>query len=152
MKIYSDSKVSSFINGIKKEQSVEFLNRWNESVTHRNRIYISYDSTNKNCQAGDIDLAEFGHAKDDKSKPIINYSVGYDRTNRIPLWYEAYPGSIVDISRLHSTLQKVDGLGYKRIGFILDRGYFSKENIYEMDRMGYDFIIMMKGKKALVQH
>ena len=151
MKIYSDSKVSSFINGIKKEQSVEFLNRWNESVTHKNRIYISYDSTNKNCQAGDIDLAEFGHAKDDKSKPIINYSVGYDRTNRIPLWYEAYPGSIVDISQLHSTLQKVDGLGYKRIGFILDRGYFSKENIHEMDRMGYDFIIMMKGKKALVR-
>lgn len=150
MKIYSDSKVSSFINGIKKEQSVEFLNRWNESVTHKNRIYISYDSTNKNCQAGDIDLAEFGHAKDDKSKPIINYSVGYDRTNRILLWYEAYPGSIVDISQLHSTLQKVDGLGYKRIGFILDRGYFSKENIHEMDRMGYDFIIMMKGKKALV--
>lgn len=151
MKIYSDSKVSSFINGIKKEQSVEFLNRWNESVTHKNRIYISYDSTNKNCQAGDIDLAEFEHAKDDKSKPIINYSVGYDRTNRIPLWYEAYPGSIVDISQLHSTLQKVDGLGYKRIGFILDRGYFSKENIHEMDRMGYDFIIMMKGKKALVR-
>lgn len=150
MTIYSDSKVSSFINGIKKEQSVEFLNRWNESVTHKNRIYISYDSTNKNCQAGDIDLAEFGHAKDDKSKPIINYSVGYDRTNRIPLWYEAYPGSIVDISQLHSALQKVDGLGYKRIGFILDRGYFSKENIHEMDRMGYDFIIMMKGKKVLV--
>ena len=48
---------------------------WNESVTHKNRIYISYYSTNKNCQAGDIDLAEFGHAKDDKSKPIINYSV-----------------------------------------------------------------------------
>ena len=54
MKIYSDSKVSSFINEIKKGQSVEFLNRWNESVTHKNRIYISYDSTNKNCQAGDF--------------------------------------------------------------------------------------------------
>lgn len=149
MKIYRDSKVSSFINGIKKEQSVEFLKRWNESVTHKNRIYISYDSTNKNCQVGDIDLAEFGHAKDDKSKPIINYSVGYDRTNRIPLWYEAYAGSIL-LYPSPSTLQKVDGLGYKRIGFILDRGYFSKENIHEMDRMGYGFIIMMKGKKALV--
>ena len=32
MKIYSDSKVSSFINGIKKEQSVEFLNWKNCSV------------------------------------------------------------------------------------------------------------------------
>ncbi|WP_314730956.1 hypothetical protein [Oribacterium parvum] len=48
------------------EQGCFLIFGWNESVTHKNRIYISYDSTNKNCQAGDIDLAEFGHAKDDK--------------------------------------------------------------------------------------
>ncbi len=150
MKIFSDSKVSSFINSISKEKRVEFLNKWNESVTHKDRIYISYDSTNKNCQAGDVELAEFGHAKDDKDKPVINYSIGYDRQNQLPLWYDAYPGSIVDVSQLHSTLEKVKGLGYKRIGFILDRGYFSEENIREMDRYGYDFILMMKGKKDLV--
>ena len=87
------------------EQGCFLIFGWNESVTHKNRIYISYYSTNKNCQAGDIDLAEFGHAKDDKSKPIINYSVGYDRTNRIPQWYEAYPGSVV--------VQKKSSLSWK---------------------------------------
>ena len=151
MKIYSDTKVSRFINGIKKENSIEFLNRWNEGREYKEEIYISYDSTNKNCQAGDVDLAEFGHAKDDKDKPIINYAVGYDSKNKTPLYYEAYPGSIVDVSQLQYTLEKVKGFGYKKIGFILDRGYFSKENIRSMDRDGYQFIIMMKGMKLLVR-
>jgi len=63
MRICSDSKVSVFINGIKKDQSIEFLKRWNSERDHRERIYVSYDSTNKNCQAGDVEIAEFGHAK-----------------------------------------------------------------------------------------
>jgi len=37
------------------------------------------------------------------------------------------------------------------VGFILDRGYFSKENIHYMDKCGYDFVIMMKGMKSLVR-
>lgn len=147
MRMYSDSKVSDFIASIKKDQSVEFLNRWNENRDHREKIYISYDSTNKNCQAGDVDFVEFGHAKDDQNKPILNYSIAYDKNNREPLFYEMYPGSIVDISQLQYMLEKTEGYGYRHVGFILDRGYFSKENIRYMDKCGYDFVIMMKGMK-----
>ena len=147
MKMYSDSKVSNFIGSIKKSQSVEFLNKWNEKRDHREKIYISYDSTNKNCQAGDVDFVEIGHAKDDPNKPILNYSIAYDRNNREPLFYEMYPGSIVDVSQLQYMLEKTAGYGYRRVGFILDRGYFSKENIRYMDKCGYDFVIMMKGMK-----
>ncbi len=147
MKMYSDSKVSDFIGSIKKSQSVEFLNKWNENRDHREKIYITYDSTNKNCQAGDVDFVEIGHAKDDQNKPILNYSIAYDRNNREPLFYEMYPGSIVDVSQLQYMLEKTAGYGYRRVGFILDRGYFSKENIRYMDKCGYDFVIMMKGMK-----
>ena len=147
MKMYSDSKVSNFIGSIEKSQSVEFLNKWNEKKDHREKIYISYDSTNKNCQAGDVDFVEIGHAKDDPNKPILNYSIAYDRNNREPLFYEMYPGSIVDVSQLQYMLEKTAGYGYRRVGFILDRGYFSKENIRYMDKCGYDFVIMMKGMK-----
>ncbi|MGB4406592.1 MAG: hypothetical protein WBI82_07015 [Sphaerochaeta sp.] len=36
------------------------------------------------------------------------------------------------------------------MGFILDRGHFSKPNIQFMDSWGYDFVIMMKGMAHLV--
>ncbi len=150
MKIYSDSKISSFLSGITQDQRVGFLNEWNEKRDHREKIYISYDSTNKNCQAGDIRMVEYGHAKDDKTLPIINYSIAYDTTNREPLFYEEYAGSIVDISQLQYMLEKAKGYGYKKVGFILDRGYFSRDNIEYMDKCNYDFIIMIKGMAPLV--
>lgn len=151
MKIYSDSKVSAFINSITGDQSRAFLDEWNEKQDHSQKIYISYDSTNKNCQAGDIDFVEYGHPKEDTGAPVINYSVAYDRNNAKPLYYEDYPGSIVDVSQLQYMLEKAGGYGYKNVGFILDRGYFSKENIHYMDKYGYEFVIMMKGMKELVK-
>ena len=106
----------------------------NEKRDHREKIYISYDSTNKNCQAGDIELVEYGHPKDDKGLPVFNYSIACDTENKEPLFYEQYPGSVVDISQLQFMLEKAMGYGYKKVGFILDRGYFSKENIQYMGK------------------
>lgn len=150
MKMYSDSKVSDFLNAITFEQSAGFLNDWNSEHDHREKIYISYDSTNKNCQAGDIEMVEFGNAKDDKLLPIFNYSIAYDTNNREPLFYESYPGSINDVSQLQFMLDKATSYGYKKVGFILDRGYFSKKNIEYMDQCGYSFVIMVKGLASFV--
>ncbi|KUK71608.1 MAG: Transposase, IS4 family [Clostridiales bacterium 38_11] len=150
MRIYSDSKVSDFFRSITDNQSVGFLNSWNESKDHREKIYISYDSTNKNCQAGDIEMLEYGNAKVDQGSPIFNYSIAYDTRNKEPLFYEAYPGSINDVSQLQYMLDKAKGYGYKKIGFILDRGYFSKSNIEYMDQCGYSFVIMVRGMARLV--
>ena len=148
--IYSDATVSRFLSRMTDDQRIEFINMWNDGREHNEQIYISYDSTNKNCQAGDIDLAEYGHAKDNKNEPIINYSIGYDHTNREPLFYEEYPGSIVDVSQLDYMISKAEGYGYYNIGFILDRGYFSKGNIRHLDERDYAFIIMVKGCAAFI--
>lgn len=152
MRMYSDSTVSSFLSKITTDQKIEFLNEWNTGRNHREKIYISYDSTNKNSQAGDLELVEYGHPKVDKGLPVFNYSIAYDKYNSEPLFYEEYPGSIVDVAQLQDMLEKAKGYGYKKIGFILDRGYFSKKNLDYMDDCGYDFIIMVKGMAALVDH
>ena len=150
MKVYSDSKVSDFLKDVTVDQRIQFLNEWNAKRDHREKIYISYDSTNKKSQAGEIDMVELGHAKEGIEEDIFNYAVAYDRNNREPLFYESYPGSIVDVSQLQHTLKKAKSYGYEHIGFILDRGYFCKENIRFMDDNGYEFVIMVKGMKSLV--
>lgn len=150
MRIYSDAKVSDFLCGMSGEESIGFLNDWNSTCDHREKIYVSYDSTNKNSEAGNIEMVEFGEAKVDVGAPIFNYSIAYDTKNAKPLFYETYLGSIADISRLEFMLGKAKGYGYKNIGFILDRGYFSKGNIRKMDEYGYSFVIMVKGMAKLV--
>ena len=151
MRIFSDAKVSSFLCSITEEHTSSFLNEWNRKRNHTQRIYISYDSTNKNCQAGDLSIVEFGHAKEATGAPIFNYAIAYDQSNREPLFYEEYPGSIVDVAQLQLMLEKAKAYGYRNVGFILDRGYFSKGNIRYMDNCGYDFVIMVKGMASLVR-
>lgn len=124
-KIYSDATVSDFINQISTDDSVRFQNEWNAVKSHREKIYISYDSTNKNCQAGDINLVEYGHAKDDKGVPVFNYSIAYDTNNREPLFYEEYPGSIVDVSQLQCMLDKK-----QKATFILCR-FYSRQRLLQ---------------------
>lgn len=150
MKIYSDSKVREFLSTMDNRISVSFQNDWNEERNHRERIYISYDSTSKICEAGDLRIVETGHSKENVETTIFNYAIAYDTRNREPLFYEIYPGSINDMSQLKCTIDKAKGYGYKRIGFILDRGYFSKENIYYLESNGYSFVMMLKGKADLV--
>lgn len=150
MHIYSDSKVSDVLQSMTTEMSAGFLNDWNSARDHREKIYISYDSTNKNCQAGDLEIVEYGHAKVDTGEPIFNYSIAYDTQNKEPLFYEEYSGSINDVSQLEFMIGKAAGYGYKKIGFILDRGYFSRGNINCMDKYGYHFVIMVKGMNKLV--
>lgn len=150
MKVYSDSTVGKLFHSIEPGQILGFLNTWNQRRDHREKIYISYDATNKNSEAGDIDMAEYGHAKDDAAVPIINYSVAYDTHNREPLFYEAYSGSIPDTSEFDAMIGKAIGLGYKKIGFILDRGYFSQKNLHLMTSHGYSYIIMVKGTKKFI--
>jgi transposase len=150
MHIYSDTKVSAFLNDITKDQSNGFLDDWNAASDKRQKIYVSYDATNKNSQAEGLELVEYGKAKIDTGDPIFNYTIAYDTHNSKPLFYEAYPGSIVDVSQLECTLGKIEGYKYRNIGLILDRGYFSKDNIKLLDAHKFDFILMVKGMSSLV--
>ncbi|MCH4033572.1 MAG: transposase [Lachnospiraceae bacterium] len=147
---YSDSSISNLLGSITDEQIQGFLNDWNADRDHNQKVNISYDSTNKHCQSGDIETAEPGHSKDGVKGKIFNYAIGYDLDNRMPLFYEWYPGSIPDVSQLAYIVGKAKGYGYSKATFIIDRGYFSEDNLRYLDKNGLSFIIMCKGQKDLI--
>ena len=151
MRVYSDAKVSDFLRSVSADQTLGFLEDWNAVREHGDRIYVSYDATNKHSQSGNLDLAEPGHAKDGGAKPVFNYAIAHDLTLGDPLFYEEYPGSIADVSQLSCMLAKASAYGYSNVGFILDRGYFSEANLRLMDEGGHAFVIMIRGRKRLMR-
>ena len=48
-------------------------------------------------------------------------------------------------------LNKASEYGYKNIGFILDRGYYSQSNINYLDKNKYEFIMMIKNSNPLLK-
>lgn len=150
MRMYSDSTVSRFFQNLDASAIQKVLNKWNDKMDKTQKIYFSYDSTNKNTQAGDLDIAEFGHSKDDKGLPIFNFSIAYDQSNSIPLFYECYPGSIPDVAQLRYTIDRARGFGYSNMGVIIDRGYFTKECLEYIVSNGFSYLAMIKGQKKLI--
>ena len=64
-----------------------------------------------------------------------------DKDLGIPLMYDVYPGSIVDVSTLKNTIKKIRSQGAKDFTLIMDRGFFSTANVEELVSCGLSFII-----------
>lgn len=150
-RIYSDSTISRFLKDkIKYRDTDLFLKSWN-NMHKSEAVYISYDSTNINTFGEGIELAEYGHAKENNDFPVVNLSYAVDQIEGVPLFYQTYAGSIIDNSQLYYMLDKAKEYGYEEIGIILDRGYFSGDNIRKIVKAGYDVIMMVKTNQAVIK-
>ena len=147
----TDDQISEILRLMELKDSELFLRAWNQLHANAKSVYVSYDSTNMNCAAKGIEMADYGHPKIDIGEPVVNVGIASKQDDGTPLFYEDYEGSIVDVSQCRYMVNRCLSYGYKNIGFILDRGYFSKENIDYFDRNGFDFIMMVKGNAKFVQ-
>ena len=59
--------------------------------------------------------------------------ITFCQNNELPIYYNIYPGSIVDVSTLKNCLKYLKIYNLYNILFVLDRGFFSKSNVLEMN-------------------
>ena len=150
--IISDVTISKLLKeAVGEDNRHEMLRQWNKShSSDANMIYIGYDSTNFPCE-GEISLAEFGAAKEDESRPQINLAITVSQKDTTPLDYEVYPGSIVDMSECAYMLQRMHDYGYRNVGFMFDRGYYTEPNFQYLDGKHFDFIMMAQEDTVFIR-
>lgn len=151
--IRSDSYISSFFKDNISDKNIElFLDAWNSLNRKKDIVYLSYDSTNMNTYSSGIELAEYGHPKIDEGLPQVNLSLAINQKESLPLFYELYPGSISDVSQLKNMIDRLNEYGYKDLGIILDRGYFSKANIEYIRKHNFEYLLMVKTSNELISN
>lgn len=147
---FDDNAIGRLFKKIKVKDIDLFIRSWVHMHVEK-QIYVAYDSTNMNSAAGNLELAEYGHAKDRDELPQVNLSIGYNQTDQVPLFYELFPGSIIDNTECEKMVERARQYGCREIGFILDRGYFSLRNIRYFEKHNYDYILMTKGNAKFIQ-
>lgn len=88
-----------------------------------------------------IEYLEWGYNRDQEKLPQINLGVVVGQPSQLPLAYRIYPGSIVDVSTLANIMILLEELGVKDCTFILDRGFYSAQNIREMAQQEISFVV-----------
>jgi transposase len=102
---------------------------------------LVYDITSLSSYSQNISLLEYGYNRDGLDLPQINLSLIVDKDLGIPVMYDLYPGSISDVSTLRNTIKKMKAQGVRNYTLIMDRGFFSTDNIEEMVAGDLSFII-----------
>ena len=102
---------------------------------------LVYDITSLSSYSQSISLLEYGYNRDGLDLPQINLSLIVDKDLGIPVMYDLYPGSIADVSTLKNTVRKINAQGVRNYTLIMDRGFFSTDNIEEMVSADLSFII-----------
>jgi transposase len=102
---------------------------------------LIYDITSLSSYSQNINLLEYGYNRDGFDLPQVNLSLIVDKELGIPLMYDVYPGSIVDVSTLKNTIKKINAQGVRDYTLIMDRGFFSTANIEELVSSNLSFII-----------
>lgn len=107
---------------------------------------LLYDITTIASYSGN-GMFEFGHAKDHGDLPEINLSLVMERRRSLPILFEIYPGSIVDVSTLAITLDRIRNL-VPAVVIILDRGFFSMNNLKILGGKNYVIAASMVRKEV----
>lgn len=151
-----DEQIGRLMASIPGETVDAFLKAWNAENSRRNgveqvRVYFVGDGTDHHCQAGDIEIAEYGSARIDNGTPVISMMPAYDLLHKQPVCYELYDGNITDMSECKYLGAFLKALGYGNFGVILDRGCYSSDNIGEFVKSDIAFILMAKGWKRFIR-
>ena len=56
----------------------------------------------------------------------------YGQKTRLPLFFQILPGSITDVTTLHNFRKYMKAYNIKKANYVMDRGFYSKQNIDEM--------------------
>ena len=102
--------------------------------------YWAYDSTSISSRSDTLRQVKYGKNKDDDHLPQINLALIFGEESRLPFYYRKLAGNIPDVKTIQELLRELDVLGYEKIKLVMDRGYYSAENINALFKKHLKFL------------
>ena len=102
--------------------------------------YWAYDSTSISSRSDTLRQVKYGKNKDDDHLPQINLVLVFGEESRLPFYYRKLAGNVPDVKTIQELLRELDILGYEKIKLVMDRGYYSAENINALFKKHLKFL------------
>jgi transposase len=135
----TSADISRVFQAIDYKSRMDFFRTW--IYARKQSEYIAYDVTSVSSYAKGIEALEWGYNRDKESLPQLNFAMYYGQQSMLPLYYCVYPGSVPDKTHLEYMLRDNELIGCKGIKYVMDRGFFTADNLRFMTDAGTRFII-----------
>ena len=103
--------------------------------------YWAYDSTSISSYSESLNQIKYGKNKEDDKLPQMNLLLLYGEKSGLPFYYCKLSGNIPDVKTVNTLIKELNILGYPKIKLVMDRGFYSKENINQLYLKNHKFIV-----------
>jgi transposase len=146
----SSQRISDILlNGITYEQKMIFFKL--QASRRIENEFLAYDTTSISSYSKLIKSVRYGRNKDKEKLPQVNIAMVLGEKSMLPVYYRLLPGNINNVKTISILIQDLDILGVKQYSFVLDRGFYSSENINLLFKAKYDFIISMRKNLTILR-
>ena len=133
---------SEFFSSITDEQINKFFR-----LQGKRRVedeYWAYDSTSISSYSETLSQVQYGKNKEDDKLPQLNLLLVFGEESGLPFYYRKLAGNIPDSKTVKPLLQDLDILGFGKTKFVMDRGFYSEDNINGLYREHVKFLVGVK--------
>ena len=142
------SRISRLLASLDGKRRLEFFNDWMKKK-HTGE-FLAYDVTSVSSYSKGIESLEWGYNRDKEKLPQLNLGMYYGENSLLPLYYRIYPGSIPDKAHLRYMAEDTGVLSSKKTKFVMDRGFYSADNLRYLTEKNCRFVIALPGSLKYV--
>jgi len=103
--------------------------------------YWAYDSSSISSYSETLNQVQWGRNKENDRLPQINLLLVFGEKSGLPFYYRKLAGNIPDSKTVKHLLEDLDILGFGRTKFVMDRGFYSEDNINGLYREHVKFLV-----------
>ena len=103
--------------------------------------YWAYDITSISSYSELIPQVQWGNNKEDDRLPQINLAMVFGEESNLPFYYRELAGNIPDSKTVKNLLADLNVLGIPKVKLVMDRGFYSEDNINGLFKDHIKFLI-----------
>jgi len=113
--------------------------------------YWVYDITSISSYSEQLSQIQYGKNKEGDYLPQLNLALVFGEESGLPFYYRKLAGNIPDVKTVQSLLYELDTLGFNKVKLVMDRGFYSEENINALFKAHLKFLIAGKMNLELIK-
>lgn len=133
---------SEFFAAITDDQVTQFLRL--QAKRRVEEEYWAYDSSSISSYSETLNQVQWGKNKENDKLPQINLLLVFGEKSGLPFYYRKLAGNIPDSRTVKHLLEDLDILGFGKTKFVMDRGFYSENNINGLYREHVKFLVGVK--------
>jgi transposase len=147
--VISSQRISEIFAGISENQKINFFTR--RAAKCLKNEYLAYDTTSISSYSEMMEQIKYGYNKDLENLPQINLALVFGEESMLPVYYRKLSGNISDITTLKKLLLDMNFIGLKRVNLVLDRAFYSRDNINSLYKNKSKFIVSARNNIKMIK-